>query len=163
MDHDIVAISETTCALIPAAHIEALLTEFSKLTKALWWSTMTDSAVLRERIIDHGRRDSRKRLAHLFYEMLIRFRVVGETQDGSFPFPITQEDLADATGMTAVHVNRTLKQLREDGLVEFRNSRVSVLDAARLKKVAQFEAAYLHLGRSERQPTEVSDRAGDFL
>jgi CRP-like cAMP-binding protein len=163
MDHDIVALSETTCALIPAAVIEHLLTEFSKLTQALWWSTMTDSAVLRERIIDHGRRDSRERIAHLFYEMLIRYRMIDETKGDSFGFPITQEDLADATGLTAVHVNRTLNQLREDGLVEFRNNRVTVMDSARLKKAARFEADYLHLSGAGRQSEAVLDRAGDLL
>ena len=76
MDHSILAMCETTCALIPAATIKGLLVESTSLTTALWWSTMTDSAVLRERIIDHGRRDARERLAHLFYEMLLRNRIV---------------------------------------------------------------------------------------
>lgn len=114
MDHEITAISDTTCVLIPAKVIEGLLTEGSPLTKALWWSTMTDSAVLREWILDHGRRDAREHLAHLFYELLIRYRVVAETTDDSFPFPLTQDELADATGMTPVHVNRSLQQLRSE-------------------------------------------------
>ena len=163
MDHDIVAISETTCALVPAKVIEDLLTEFSKLTKALWWSTMTDSAVLRERIIDHGRRDARERLAHLFYEMLIRYRIVLETTDDTFPFPVTQDELADATGLTPVHVNRMLQQLRSEGLIEFKNKTLCVLDPARLKKVARFEANYLHLNRTEQRTGEVSGRAGDLV
>src|SRR4028119_2020048 len=68
LDHNITAMSTTTCVLIPAKVVEDLLTEFSKLTKALWWSTMTDSAVLRERIVSHGSRDARERMAHIFYE-----------------------------------------------------------------------------------------------
>src|SRR4028119_914464 len=94
MDHDITALTDTTCVLIPAKVIEGLLTESSKLTKALWWSTMTDSAVLREWIVSHGSRDARERMAHIFYEMLIRYRIVAETTDDSFPFPLTQEDLS---------------------------------------------------------------------
>ena len=90
MDHDITAMGHTTCALIPAKVIEDLLTESSNLTRALWWSTMTDSAILREWIVDHGSRDARERLAHLCYEMLIRYRVVAETTDDSFRFVITQ-------------------------------------------------------------------------
>jgi CRP-like cAMP-binding protein len=77
MDHSITAISDTTCVLIPATVIEDLLSEHTKLTKALWWSTMTDSAILREWIVGHGSRDARERLAHLFCEMLIRYRVRG--------------------------------------------------------------------------------------
>ena len=163
MDHDIVAVSQTTCAVVSASRMEETLTKASRLTKALWWSTMTDSAVLRERIIDHGRRDARERLAHLLYEMLVRYRVVGEAADDSFPFAVTQQELADATGLTAVHVNRTLKQLRDDGLVDTRDGRATVLDARRLKRVARFNAAYLHLDRTEGHEGAVADRAGDLV
>ncbi|MDB5454295.1 MAG: Crp/Fnr family transcriptional regulator [Caulobacteraceae bacterium] len=163
MDHEILAVSETVCALIPARKMEAMLTDFSKLTKALWWSTMTDSAVLRERIIDHGRRDARERMAHLLYEMLIRFRMIGQAGDNSYPLPVTQDQLADATGMTPMHVNRTLKQLRHDGIVEFRQGRVTIPDPAQLKKVARFEADYLHLMRTDKGSSDVSARAGDLV
>jgi DNA-binding transcriptional ArsR family regulator len=128
-----------------------LLTEMSSLTTALWWSTMTDSAVLRERIIDHGRRDAHERIAHLFYEMLIRYRMVGQAEDDRLPFPLTQEDLADATGLTPVHVNRTLKQLREEGLVELQGKMLTIMDAPGLKRVARFNPNYLHLRKAEQR------------
>jgi CRP-like cAMP-binding protein len=112
MDHNITALAETTCVLIPAKTIEDLLTESSKTTRGLWWSTMVDSGILREWIIDHGSRDARERFAHLCYEMLVRYRVVSETADNSIPFPLTQQDLADATGMTPVHINRVIQELR---------------------------------------------------
>jgi CRP-like cAMP-binding protein len=163
MDHSIVAMSETTCALIPASTIKDLLIESSRLTTALWWSTMTDSAVLRERIIDHGRRGARERVAHLFYEMLIRNRAVCETADNSFPFPVTQEELSDATGMTPVHVNRMLKELRDDGLVDFSRGIVTVLDTKGLKQAAKFDATYLHFDRAEKHEGEVSRRTDDLL
>jgi CRP-like cAMP-binding protein len=161
MDHDIVSLSETRCALIPTQEIEKLLVEMSTLTKALWWSTMTDSAVLRERIIDHGRRDAGERIAHLFYEMLVRFRIIEESGPSSFNFPITQEELADATGLTPVHVNRTLRDLRDRGLLEWKDKVVTIPDPARLKKAARFDADYLHLDRSHGGP--VSFRAGDLV
>jgi CRP-like cAMP-binding protein len=85
MDHDITALTDTTCVLIPQEIIEGLLTESTKLTRALWWSTMTDSAVLREWIVDHGSRDSLERIAHLMSEMLIRYRIIGETTDTVSP------------------------------------------------------------------------------
>lgn len=162
MDHDLVAVCKTTCVVIPKAIISGLLTESSTITRALWWSTMADHAMLRSRIIDHGCRAGYERLAHLFYEMLIRYRLIGLAQDNSFPFPSTQTELGEATGMTPVHVNRTLQRLRADGLIAFANKRLAVLDPARLKQVACFEANYLHLERTERE-TEVSHRAGDLV
>jgi CRP-like cAMP-binding protein len=163
MDHSIYAVTETLCALVKTDVVVELLTEMSGLTRALWWSTMTDSAVLRERIIDHGRRDARERIAHLFYEMLIRFRVVGETTDDYFRFPVSQDELADATGLTAVHVSRTLRQLRDEGLIEFKNKILKITDPARLKKVARFNPNYLHLTRTAKQEPGVSGRAGELV
>ena len=163
LDHNITAMSQTTCVLIPAKVVEDLLTESSKITKALWWSTMTDSAILREWIVDHGSRDARERVAHLFYELLIRYRVIGETTDDSLPFLMTQEDLADATGMTAVHVNRTLQELRGEGLIELKGKVLTVLDPQRLKQTAKYETNYLHLMRTQKGDPEVSERAGDLV
>ena len=163
MDHSIIAMSETTCVLIPAKVVEDLLSEDSKLTRALWWSTMTDSAILREWIVDHGSRDARERIAHLFCELLIRYRVVAETTDDSFSFPLTQEDLGAAMGMSAVHVNRTLQQLRSEGLIDLKNRVLTVLDPKRLQKVAQYETNYLHLARTEGRDREVSGRVGDLV
>jgi CRP-like cAMP-binding protein len=151
MDHGICAIPETVCAVLPAAVIKHLLTEMSGLTRALWWSTMTDSAVLRERIVDHGRRDARARIAHIFYELLIRYRVVGMAAGNQIPLPLTQEELADAAGLTPVHVNRTLRQLRDMGLVELRNRLLTVHDVLGLKRVAGFNPNYLHLRDADRQ------------
>ena len=162
MDHDLIAVCRTTCVVIPKTVISGLLTESSRLTSALWWSTMADHAMLRSRIIDHGSRDGYERLAHLFYEMLIRYRLIGLAEDNSFPFPSTQTELGEATGMTPVHVNRTLQRLRANGLIEFANKRLAVLDPKRLKQVACFESNYLHLERTERE-TDVSHRAGDLV
>jgi CRP-like cAMP-binding protein len=163
MDHGIAAISQVTCALVPADEIKALLTEMSTLTQALWWSTMTDSAVLRERIIDHGRRDAHERIAHLFYEMLIRYRMVDAAEDDAIPFPLTQEELADATGLTPVHVNRTLKQLRDEGLIELKGRVLKVFDAPRLKKVARFNPNYLHLRKAEERVGAAAAKVDDLI
>jgi CRP-like cAMP-binding protein len=163
MDHEIIAMADTTCVLIPADVIEGLLTESSSITKALWWSTMVDSGILREWIIDHGRRDAREQIAHLFYEMLIRHRIAGETTDDTFFFPITQDDLANATGLTPPHVNKTLQDLRAAGLVEFKNKALTVLDTRRLREAAKYESGYLHLNRTERGDQEVAYRADDLV
>jgi CRP-like cAMP-binding protein len=106
MDHSVAALTPTITALISGDKMKELLRTPGCVAEALWWGTMTDLAVLRERIVDHGRRDAHERLAHLLYEMLIRYRMIGEANDDEFEFAITQNDLADATGMTAVHANR---------------------------------------------------------
>ena len=163
MDHDILALTETTCVLIPEEVMEGLLTESTNLTKALWWSTMTDSAVLREWIVDHGSRDSVERIAHLMCEMLIRYRIIGETTDNSFPFPLTQDELADATGMTPVHVNRMLQQLRAEDLIDLKGKVLTVLDTKALQRRAKYDSSYLHLIRTQRRDPQVEGRAGDLV
>jgi DNA-binding IclR family transcriptional regulator len=95
--------------------------------------------------------------------MLIRHRIAGETTEDTFFFPITQDDLADATGLTPPHVNKTLQDLRAAGLVEFRNKELTVLDTQRLRKAAKYESGYQHLNRTEKGDREVSERAGDLV
>ncbi len=163
MDHSVMALSDTRCAIVPAKEMRELLREVSCLAEALWWGTMTDLAVLRERIVDHGRRNARERVAHLLYEVLVRYRVVGATHDEAFTFPVTQEELADATGMTPVHLNRTLQQLRAEGLIEFKNKMLKVTNPEGLKDAALFNPNYLHLMRTERGDGEVAERAGDLV
>lgn len=163
MDHDILALTDTVCTVIPAHEIEELLGESSNITRALWWSTMTDSATLREWIVNHGLRAAHERLAHIFCELLVRYRIVGEAQDNSIPFPLSQDDLAQATGMTAVHVNRMLQQLRSEGLIELEGNVLQVLDFELLKEVALFHPSYLHLVRTERNDPAISNRLGDLV
>jgi CRP-like cAMP-binding protein len=162
MDHGVAAITPTTAALVPGEAMRALLRETSSLGEALWWGTMTDLGVLRERIIDEGRRNAYVRTAHLLYEMLVRYRMVELTDGDSFAFPITQADLADATGLTPVHANRMLRKLRNAGLVDFTGGVVTVIDPPGLKQTAQFNGDYLHLDRvHDRDP--VGRRAGDLV
>jgi CRP-like cAMP-binding protein len=163
MDHDVVALTETSCALIPATEMEQLLTESSNLTRAIWWSTMTDAAVLREWIVNHGVRDARERIAHIFCELLIRYRIVGEGIGDSVPFPLTQEQLSEATGMSPVHANRTLQDLRSEGLIELNDQILTVLDFERLSEVGQYDPTYLHLIRTERGDPAVAERVGDLV
>lgn len=162
MDHGVSAIIPTRTALVSGDDMKGLLRETSSLGEALWWGTMTDLGVLRERIIDHGRRTAYVRTAHLFYELLVRYRMVELAKDNQFEFPITQTDLADATGLTPVHANRTLKKLKADGLVDFSGGVVAVLDTVKLKKAAQFSGEYLHLDRAH-DPQAVGQRAGDLV
>ena len=163
MDHEIMALNRTTCVLIRADEMERLLTESSNLTRALWWSTMTDSAVLREWIVNHGQRDARERIAHIFCELLIRYRIVGQAADNVFEFPLTQEELAEASGVTPIHVNRMLQELRAAGMIELNNRMLRIVDFERLAGVAQYEASYLHLVRTEKGDPAVAKRVGDLV
>jgi CRP-like cAMP-binding protein len=163
MDHAVGTLTPSTTAMIHSSEMKTLLRDASSISEALWWGTMTDLGVLRERILDLGRRDASERLAHLLYEMLVRYRVSGTTTDNSIDFPITQTDLADATGMTPSHVNRVLQRFREDGMIELRSKVLTVTNPGRLKSLGQFNPAYLHLDTTEAKDVAVSGRVGALI
>ena len=152
MDHSIGTLIPSVIASIPGDTMKDLLLNRPGIALAFWWNTLQDEGVLRERIIDEGRRDAYSRIAFMIYEILLRLRAVGVMDDESFDFPITQTDLADATGLTPVHVNRMLQRLREEKLIAIEGKRWTVLDPAGLRKAAQFEANYLHLDRAKDEP-----------
>src|SRR3954465_9522257 len=163
MDHGVAALSPTTTALVPGEVIGKLVRGSGALSSALWWGTLTDLAVLRERIVDHGRRDSHERLAHLLYELLLRYRMVGRSSDNAYDFPMTQVDLADATGMTPVHANRMLQRLRSEGLISLSGKTLKVLDPERLREVAGFNGSYLHLDRANDARDGIAERTRDMV
>ena len=163
MDHSVAALGPATTALVSGHEMRELLSGQGRIMQALWWGTLTDLAVLRERIVDHGRRDAYERLAHLLYEMLVRYRMVGMTTDETLEFPITQADLGDATGMTPMHVSRMLQKLRDEKLITLKSKSLTILDPERLKEVAGFNPNYLHLDRAHDQRDGIADRAGDLV
>jgi CRP-like cAMP-binding protein len=159
MDHGIGTVTPSLISSVPGHTMRDLLLNRPGIALAFWWSTLQDEGILRERIIDEGRRDARSRIAFLIYEMLLRMRAVGVIDDLRFEFPVTQVDLADATGLTPVHVNRMLQQLREEKLIAIEGRYWTVLDPAGLGKVARLKANYLHLDRAKDQPdSEAGDR-----
>ncbi len=163
MDHSIGTLSASTIAEIPGDRMRELLLNRPSVAVALWWGTLTDEGVLRARIIDIGRRDAYTRLAHLLYELLVRLRIVGATTDHSFELPATQADLADATGLTPVHVNRTLQRLRDEGLIATKGRTVTVTDPAGLKAAGEFTGNYLHLDRAHDPQDEAGRRTGGLV
>jgi CRP-like cAMP-binding protein len=152
MDHSIAAIGSTTTVPIPGGVMRDLLLNRPGIALALWWGTLTDEGVLRARIIDIGRRDARQRIAHIIYELLVRYRIAGVAADDSFDWPVTQADLADATGLTTVHVNRTLQRLRDEGLIATEGKRMTVINTGGLREAAEFNPNYLHLDRAVDEP-----------
>jgi CRP-like cAMP-binding protein len=152
MDHSIGTLAPSMVASVPGSRMKELLLSRASIALAFWWNTLQDEGVLRERIIDEGRRDAYARIGFLIYEIFLRMRAFGVIDDQKFEFPVTQVDLADATGLTPVHVNRMLKQLREENLIAIDGKSWTVLDPAGLRKAARYEASYLHLDRARREP-----------
>ena len=144
MDHAIGTLTDSEVAVISRGTMREL-TERPGIARALWWGSLVDEAVLRAWIVNMGRREAFDRLAHLVCEVHARLHHVGLAPDVSFELPLTQEDLADALGLTQVHVSRTLKRLREDGLMTFKRGQIVVTDMPRLRELAQFDPNYLHL------------------
>jgi CRP-like cAMP-binding protein len=150
LDHDIVTITQCTLAVVPHERLKAMTENFPHLTRVYWLMTNMDAAVHREWTLSLGRRTALSRMAHLFCELLVRLEIVGLASNGAYDFPLTQVELSECLGLTAVHVNRTLQELRRMNLIEVRERRVEVLDAAGLKKVAEFDPNYLNLEKRAR-------------
>lgn len=147
MDHSIGLLSDAEVAEVPKQKIIDIFDASPTLARALWWSTLVDEGTLREWITNLGRRDAFDRLAHLFAELWLRMTMVGLTHDGSFDLPLTQEELGDTLGLTSVHINRTLQEMRVQGLVSTRRGKLHIPDVNKLNAVSGFEPNYLHLQR----------------
>lgn len=149
LDHDLVTMTQCKIAIAPHDRILQITQTFPHLARIYWFATNMDAAIHRVWSVSLGRRRAPSRMAHLFCELNIRLGLVGLATNNIFDFPLTQDELADCLGLTAVHVNRTLKELRERELIEFRSGRVAIRDLPGLVDLAEFDPSYLYL---ERQP-----------
>ena len=143
-DHSVQSLNRAVVAAIPRSAVIELADARPAIRMAMWIDTLIDSSVFREWVVNVGRRDSRARIAHLLCELVVRLRRTDEGNGDLFDFPVTQEQLADATGLTSVHTNRTLQALRRDGLIQLTGKSLSVLDWDRLCEVGDFDELYLH-------------------
>ena len=132
MDHTITTLSECLVVDIPRDTI-LRLTERPAIARALWWATLVDEGTLREALVNIGQRRAEERMAHFLCEMLLRLDAVGLVVDNSFDLPITQQDLANTLGLSAVHINRIVQRLRSRNFVVMGRRRVTILDPAALK------------------------------
>lgn len=148
LDHDVVAMSEVRVALFPHAALRRLTETEPHLSRMLWLLTVIDGAIHREWTGRLGH-SAAVRIAHLLCELQARLTVVGQATPEGFAIDLTQADFGDMTGLTPVHVNRTLRKLREAGLAVVRDGYASIPDLARLREFAGFDPTYLYL---ERQP-----------
>lgn len=145
MDHSVGTLSECRVAEISRASLAHISKNHPNVWTALLIASLVDQAVLREWLTNIGRRNAAKRIAHLLSELLVRLEVVGRVAGGAFDLPITQSDLADTAGLSSVHVNRSLKILRDEGLVTLHRNRLMIHDVEGLKAFAEFDPRYLHL------------------
>jgi len=144
-DHNVQSVNRTEAALIPVQAILDLAMARPAIRIAMWTDTLIDSSIFREWVVNVGRRHSRARIAHLLCELAVRLeRIGGDGDDGMFDFPLTQEQIADATGLTSVHTNRTLQSLRRDGLIHLNSGSLRILDWEGLREAGDFDELYLH-------------------
>ncbi|MGI3899048.1 MAG: Crp/Fnr family transcriptional regulator [Janthinobacterium lividum] len=150
LDHNLAALTALTAGFIPHEAVHALNANFPRVGGALWRDTLVDAATLRERIVSIGQRDGLARTAHFLCEMFTRLRAVGLVNEATMTLPITQVELADALGLSFVHINRMLKELRERRLATLHNQTVAVVDWKGLAALGDFDADYLHLEPMDR-------------
>ena len=145
-DHNVQTLTDTEVALIPRAAIRDLALERPAVGMAMWTDTLVDSAIFREWVVNVGRRDARARVAHILCEFSLRLEEAGLAVDHRYELPMTQEQLADAVGLTSVHVNRVLRQLGEEGLISRRKRAIVIEDWGRMRLAGDFNERYLHYG-----------------
>jgi len=167
MDHSIGTISACEVVRIPRMVMDDLTNDHPTLDRAFRWAGLVDEAILREWLVSMGRRGADKQIAHLFCEFLIRLQAVGLATDNSYQWPLTQADVGDTTGLSNVHVNRVLQDLRSKGLIVLKERNLTIPDVNALKAFAEFNPNYLHLtprhksqSRSYRNNEETERRLG---
>jgi CRP-like cAMP-binding protein len=145
-DHSVQMLTAGKIAMIPREEISRIAAERPTVGKAMWTDTLVDGSIFREWIANVGRRDARTRIAHLLCEFSLRLKHAGLGEQDDYELPMTQEQLADSTGLTAVHVNRTIKSLEAEGLIERRSARsITIGDWRKLAHTGDFQSGYLHL------------------
>jgi CRP-like cAMP-binding protein len=143
-DHNVQCLTRCVVSVIHKSALLDLIAERPNVRRALWLDSLIDSSIFREWVVNVGRRDARQRIAHLLCELADRIKSSGIADEQPYDFPLTQEQIADCTGLTAVHTNRTLQGLRRDGLISLSASRLAILDWDRLTEIGDFNERYLH-------------------
>jgi CRP-like cAMP-binding protein len=143
-DNSVQTLTECEVALIPITVMQDLALSNSSIGRALWIDTLIDASIFREWVVNVGRRDSRARVAHILCEFSLRLEAAGMAKNHHYELPMTQEQLADAVGLTSVHVNRVLRQLEEERLIDRNRRAITISDWARLRDAGDFNERYLH-------------------
>lgn len=144
-DHSVQLLTQAKVADLPREPLQDLVLSRPKIGEAIIQLTLIEASILREWVVNVGRRDARARVAHILCEFAVRLEQRGLTTDHGFELPMTQEQLADATGLTSVHVNRVLKSLENDGLIQRKRRQIHFSDWRALQDAGDFSRRYLHV------------------
>jgi len=157
IDYNLSALGSAVVAFLPHAALKEMLDRSPQLTQVFWRETFIEAAIFREWVTNVGRRESVVRVAHLICELAARLQAVDLARDLCFTIPLTQAELADACGISSVHANRVVQELRRLGLVEWDSKQVRILDWNRLVRIGDFSAEYLQLpnGSEETAPSDA--------
>ena len=147
LDHDVTTLSDCVIAVVPHDRLQEITERYPRLARLYWFSTNVDAAITRELALSLGQRSAISRMAHLFCELHVRLDVVGRARPDGYEFPLTQRELSECLGLTVVHANRTIQELRRRGLIELESRQLRILDRRGLEGVAEFDPAYLYLDR----------------
>jgi CRP-like cAMP-binding protein len=147
LDHDVLTLTECTVAVVPHERIKEVTERYPHLGRVYWYATNVDAAITREWALSLGQRSAISRMAHLFCEIYLRMDLIGRAKPNACELPLTQRELSECLGLTVVHANRTLQELRRRGLVELENRQLTILDRRGLEGVAEFDPSYLYLER----------------
>jgi CRP-like cAMP-binding protein len=149
LDVSIATLTPCRVGFIQHEPLRDLCRTHPRIMEVFWRETLIDAAIFREWMTNIGRREAYSRLAHILCEWMVRLKAVGLVEDLTCDLPMTQNELADAMGISTVHVNRTLQELRGDGLIMLQGSRLQVQDWEQLKQAGDFDPAYLHFRPNE--------------
>ena len=150
LDHSVAALSHVELTEMMPARLREAMCRHPRLIEAFYWRDMVNASVEREWVLNIGQRSALERLTHLICELYTRLEYLGLVHAGTMPFPMTQSDLADALGLTPVHVNRMMKELRLAGLIQLHSRVLTIPDLDALKSAGMFSDTYLHLGQRNR-------------
>ncbi|WP_245447241.1 Crp/Fnr family transcriptional regulator [Methylobacterium sp. 17Sr1-1] len=147
MDHSVCTMTQATVAFIPHEALLELTAALPDIAAKLWRDTLVDGAIFRQWMTGIGRRSATEAIAHLFCEMYVKLEAVGLARDHAYRLPITQAELGDALGLSNVHVNRTLRELRRGELITLHGGKLEINNWQEIAKLCDFDPTYLHLER----------------
>lgn len=144
-DHSAQALTELKIAEVDREALQQIALDRPGVGRALWVEGLVDASIYREWVLNVGRRDARSRIAHILCELAVRMRAAGVVGSERFELPMTQEQIGDATGLTSVHVNRTIKALAAEGIIDHSGRWIAIRDWNDIREVGDFNPLYLHL------------------
>lgn len=149
MDHNLSTVMQSSVALVQHESVRELIRNFPRLGDILWGDTLIDAAIFRQWMIGMGRKQAAPRITHLICEMFTKKRAVGLAKDNTCNFPLTQSTIADALGLSTVHTNRSLMELRDRGFIALESRRLTIFKWDELQEFAEFDPLYLHMNTTD--------------